>query len=229
MNHLHFASIPSTQLYLKDNIDKFLLQDAEILISCDEQTNGIGRTGNAWLFNQNSIATSFTLSPNSQLTLTPIEIGVLICKFFEQHFQQKVMLKWPNDLLNTEGQKIGGLIVQYHSPKVLMVGVGINLGKLSISLKHARYEVGSIQLETQKTSKEWALEIYQFISTNRMRMEDVINDFNKRCAHYYRPVSMLDSGELFDGVFLGINQHGAALVKNSQGQKEFISGSLTII
>ena len=84
MYHLHFNNIPSTQIYLKDNLELLKIKNQNVLISSSEQTEGIGRRGNAWDTYPNSLALSFTLKPNTIASLTPIEVGLIVSQFFKK-------------------------------------------------------------------------------------------------------------------------------------------------
>lgn len=227
MNHLHFKSINSTQIFLKDRIEELLKTDPEILISCDEQTNGIGRHGNEWKHNPNSLAMSCVLAPANPITLTTIEIGLLTREYFFKKYQKSILIKWPNDLLSENKQKLGGIIANFHDELTILVGIGINFGNLEIKNEHFKSGLDSIHFENEINIKNFALNFYNFLLHNRLSMPEIIEKFNKHCAHINQNVTIqTSSGELFSGIFLGIDEEGAALINHQGKITEIISGQL---
>lgn len=224
MNHLFFETLNSTHSYLKDNCENLLKSDQNILISCNNQTDGIGRTGNRWLHNPQSLAMSFTLKPNPEISLSTIELGIISQKFLQQKFHFDVWLKWPNDLMNSKAEKVGGIISNFYSKEIILVGIGINLGPLEISLNESKNTLASIPIENEINLKDLAAEFYQFILNNRMSIEDILNSYNSICIHYNKKVTI----DGFLGKFKGIKRDGSALLESNNKQLEFNSGHLTI-
>ncbi len=234
MYHQHFNTIDSTQIYLKNHLEQLLAHSHDILISSSEQTGGIGRSGNRWDNYSNSLAMSFTITPNIVATLTPIEIGVITAKFFRKIFNKELFLKWPNDLLTKDGKKCGGILCQYIDSSTVIVGLGINLGKHELIVNHEyRYSVGSVDQQLEITSldqEKISNELYQFILGERFRDNDLLKkEFNKLCYHLNKEVFILDAGVDHLGIFKGIGENGEALVEQNSHVKPFINSSLTII
>ena len=234
MYHQHFNSIPSTQIYLKENLEVLKIQDNDILISCSEQTLGIGQRGNTWDSYPNSLAMSFTLKPNDIPTLTPLEIGLLTIKFLKKKFNKELFIKWPNDLLSIDGKKCGGILCQFIDSTTVIVGLGINVGKLKTSLTNDyRHGISSVDSSLEmSTSDQEAVskEIYRFISMNRfLNKSELETCFDKKCAHLNKNISISEDGVDHLGIFRGIGANGEALVEINSTIKSFLSSSLTII
>ncbi len=235
MHHVHFNSIHSTQLFLKDNLIELTSHDSDVLISAEEQTSGVGRRGNHWDTYQSSLAFSFTLKPNHIPTLTPIEIGCIICQYVEQKFKQKIKLKWPNDLLDQNGKKCGGIISQYIDPKLVIIGVGLNGAFTNSHIyipDHYKHGLGQIKFPTisQDFQKENPANIFQFILENRVASYEHLNDlFHQYCAHINKDVQLTEDDQVIIGEFIGIGVSGEAIVKINQEKKSFLSSSLKIL
>ena len=235
MHHSHFNSIHSTQIYLRDNLVELKRHSPDILISANEQTAGIGRRGNQWDSYSNSIAMSFTVSPHSVPTLTPIEIGLLSAIFFEKEFGISIRLKWPNDLLTLEGKKCGGIIAQYVDTQTVVAGLGVNLGTTQTSLapSHYKHGLGSINPALNfgpDEHKSISLRIYSFILNNRIKSGAQIEEmFKEYCIHLNQMVALDDDGEHYKGLFLGIGKNGEALVEIDGTCQSFLSSSLKIL
>lgn len=234
MYHEHFNTIASTQIYLKDNLGLMKQKENNILISCSEQTEGIGRRGNSWNTFPNSLALSFTLKPNAIASLTPIEIGLITIDFFKKKFNKELLLKWPNDILTLEGKKCGGIICQYIDHSTVIVGLGLNLGKCEIATKQDyRHGVGCIDksLELKSFDQEKiSSELYLEFLNERIFNSDILKkSFNTNCAHLNKEVFIFEDGKDHLGIFRGIGENGEALVEINSTLHHFISSSLTIL
>lgn len=207
MKHEHFQEIDSTQDYLNS-----IKPDGEYLVSCDKQTKGKGRHNRVWEHQNGALAMSFTMIPNEELTLTALEVAVLI----NQYFKNKLLLKWPNDIMNSRLDKCGGILID-NKENLMVVGVGLNL--------QPNKDYGSIHEETHHwDNQKIALAIYQYILQNRLKSSDVIKNWEKYCCHLSEKVS-LDEHE---GIFEGVGKHGEAIITIDGIQKTFYSGSLLI-
>jgi BirA family biotin operon repressor/biotin-[acetyl-CoA-carboxylase] ligase len=224
MQHQHFDKIPSTQLFLREHLEEF--SDTEVLISCDEQTQGIGRTGNSWDFYPKSLAMSFTITPNTVPSLTSIEIGLLTLEFIKKKFDQKLLLKWPNDLMTIDSKKCGGIISHYINTSKIIVGLGINF---SIPTKNYQYPTDGISINQEIFPKDLSLEIYRYILANRiLNSKQLTEQFLQNCVHQNQLVTLIDGVSVINGVFKGINHNGEALIEIKDEIKTFIAGSLLL-
>ena len=235
MYHTHFNTIHSTQIYLRDNLVELKSHSDEILITTSEQTLGIGRKGSQWDSYANSLAMSFTMRPNPVPTLTPIEIGILAIEFLKSEYDISIKLKWPNDLLTTDGKKCGGIIAQYIDTETVIAGLGLNLGSLPKADVPAHYKHGlgtvsdSIKL-TPEDQKNIPAKLYQFILKNRMNdTADLQTRFYNACIHIDKNVNVDDDGAEYTGKFLGIGKNGEALVEIDNEARSFLASSLKIL
>jgi BirA family biotin operon repressor/biotin-[acetyl-CoA-carboxylase] ligase len=229
MQHLHFEEIDSTQKYLQENIDDLIKQHSHVLISCEKQNSGIGRSGNLWIQNPKSIAFSCSLNPNKNLSITPLEIGLVLIKYFHQRFNINLKIKWPNDLLNEENKKLGGIISHYYNEKLVIIGIGINVGEIQIQNNEFRHGISSIKMNEKYDLKSWCYEIYHYLLQNRLTPEEVVANFKIHCAHQDQMVRIIENDKNFDGIFIGCDEFGAAQLKINESLTNFISGTLTIL
>ena len=200
------------------------ITDHEVLISCDEQTSGIGRTNNKWDFYPQSLAMSFLISPNSIPTITPLEIGIIIILFFKEQFNIDIKLKWPNDLMTDDSKKTGGIICHYIDQNKIIVGLGINF---TLPTNTYSYNSACLTLPIQQDLKELSLKIYQYILSHRIP-KNLPEIFNKYCIHLNQHVSMVLEEQTFLGEFIGITNHGEAILKINGENKTFLAGSLLL-
>jgi BirA family biotin operon repressor/biotin-[acetyl-CoA-carboxylase] ligase len=165
---------------------------------------------------------SFTLKPNEVLTLTSAEVSILICEYFKS----KIKIKWPNDLINSEGQKCGGVILQKVGD-TLVVGVGLNM--TFIPKDKFDYPVGSIlNIDTKFSAQNESKNLYAFILKNRLSRTAVKSRWQKLCSHLNKEVVLIEESVEFHGKFLGIGDHGQAILESPFEIKELYNGSLRI-
>ncbi len=230
--HIHFKSCSSTQTELL-NIVSNSSKVENILISTNLQTKGKGRQNNIWLMEENkSIAMSIILLPNPNISLTSLEIGVLICQFFSGVYQIPLKLKWPNDILTDAGKKCGGILAQMKNNK-LIVGIGLNLSCSNELFQRGecfKCKIDGIfkqDLPFNDLIQQLPKELYKYILNHRINDEKKLkNAWNDLCYHQNFEVVIEDSNHKTEGIFKGIGNNGQALITANEGAKEIYSGSL---
>ncbi|EQC46913.1 biotin--[acetyl-CoA-carboxylase] ligase [Bacteriovorax sp. Seq25_V] len=224
MKHLHFDTISSTQDYLIENLEG---SPEHFLVSAKHQSKGRGRSSNKWDSFSNSLAFSFKVAPSKVLTLTSLEIAILLIKFIDS---EKVKLKWPNDLLSVDLNKCGGILIQLIDG-VAIVGVGLNWGQ-SVGEEHEEYKTGKGEISSAVLNdtefETLPKAIYEFILQNRMEPSQIITDWNANCVHLGKKVTILDGDDRVDGIFKGIGPAGEAIIENNNKELKIYSGSLII-
>ncbi len=222
MQSIHLKETESTQTYLKQNYADL---HQEILVSTSRQTGGHGRRGTHWQHLPEALAFSFTLKPNDTLTLTPLEVGCLLANFFSP----ELLVKWPNDLINSKKEKVGGIICQLVGD-VIVVGVGINLYVDSALSFDFPYPIGGIFTDKPELKENFHQslpeEIYQFILKNRLSPSEVQSQFSKYCSHQEQEVKITDHSKEFNGKFVGITIHGEAILEQDGVRTNVLTGSL---
>ncbi len=190
-----------------------------MIISTDRQTKGRGRQKNQWTHLQDSLAFSLNRCPNPILTLTPLEMGVLISQFFSDFYQKEILLKWPNDLMNNKHEKVGGILCETHGSEVI-IGVGVNLKPQAIE-NFSHFQAGFLfSTEEQIDSKKLTFELAQYlIQESELRP---IPKWTQKCSHLKQQVQI---GEI-KGVFQGLGPMGQAILATEKEEVEVYSGSL---
>jgi BirA family transcriptional regulator, biotin operon repressor / biotin---[acetyl-CoA-carboxylase] ligase len=225
LNHLHFKTIQSTQDYLRQQEAN---KAEDTIISCDQQTQGHGQRSNKWDADENTLCLSFTLEPNEQLSLTSLEVGVLLTQYFSQNHAIELKLKWPNDILTSNREKVAGILIHNANDR-LIVGVGINYFKRKQKVINDKYhlEYGHLFEKSFELDKmHEAHKIVTFIKKNRISATDVIQKWNNHCIHLNQKISLVESELTTQGEFIGIGAAGEALIKTSNKINKFYTGSI---
>jgi BirA family biotin operon repressor/biotin-[acetyl-CoA-carboxylase] ligase len=217
---IHVELCDSTQDLLKEQLTPDM--SGEFTVSCEQQLKGKGRGDNQWIDGSGTICFSMTLLLHEKPSFTALEVSLLISHFFKlkgKHLE----LKWPNDLLNDERKKCGGILIQNYHQRYF-AGIGINLFILGDQFG------GVYDLDFPIEKKDWARDISQFIRSNRYKnTEQLTKDWMKNCAHLDTEVVVTEQGKTIKGVFKGLGAYGEALIENSSGRHVILNGSLSLI
>jgi BirA family biotin operon repressor/biotin-[acetyl-CoA-carboxylase] ligase len=129
---LSFDTLPSTQLYLIEQIKKNMLTPP-VAIWAKDQSDGIGSRENRWEGGEGNLFFSFALSLSSLPADLPLGSASIYFSFIMKEilvkYDDDIWLKWPNDLYHNQ-HKIGGVITK-KIENILICGMGINLQKNS--------------------------------------------------------------------------------------------------
>lgn len=213
MEHIHLQQCESTQ---SEMLKLDLKSPQQYLISTDIQTMGRGRRNNIWESNSNSLCFSLCLEPHEELTLSSAEISVYIAQYYN------LKVKWPNDLLNYQGEKCGGILIQ-KVRDYLIVGIGLNL--YPSDLQEYSIKPGFIFKKGDLTSaKEEAFKLASYIYTHRTK--SIVPPWESRCIHMNKNVTITEDSNIYKGKFIGLGNFGEALLEKDQKVLKIFNGSL---
>ncbi len=217
---IHVDRCDSTQDLLKEQLT--LAPHNEITVSCEHQMLGRGRGSNVWQDSAGTLCFSMSIDPHQKPTFTALEVSTLIADFF--HLKGcEVRLKWPNDLINSQGKKCGGILVQTAGPRY-MAGIGINLFQNSSEFGGI-YET-SFEIE----KKKWSMDLSHYIRHHRFESTEVLTSrWMSYCAHVNAEVKLIEGFEETFGKFIGLGEFGEAIVENGSGIHKIFNGSLRLV
>lgn len=151
-----------------------------------DQTKGRGQYGNIWKMHANqNLAFSFCIQKGKicySNSMFNYYTAVLFQKFFANLTNEKVKIKWPNDLI-LNNKKFAGILIEVKkidNVEVFIVGIGINvLQKDFENLPKA----GSILTETGQhlDLHELAARLFEFSNANISALESeekILENFN---------------------------------------------------
>jgi BirA family biotin operon repressor/biotin-[acetyl-CoA-carboxylase] ligase len=231
LNHIKLDETPSTQDFLKtrissDQIDLSL--DGEI-VSTRKQDSGFGRHGRTWTQLSQTLCFSFTLPKRENLTITSAEVSLHTLKFLKQEYQFDGFLKWPNDLLDKNGLKVAGILIDIVKDK-LVVGIGINFGNTNDKGELEAAGIKTINHLSDEDFHSIPKAIYQYIFECYPQITDsVIAQWNEECFHIDKQVEIFDESQTLRGKFKGLGEYGEALLLCHESElKTIFSGTLRL-
>ena len=113
---VHLGEVPSTMDY------EFAGDNRFERVYAGNQTSGIGRRNSEWVTDPEGIAATWRLDSMNGLSpgILQIGVGAELSSSFSMH------LKWPNDVVDNEYRKCGGVLCKLQNDGSVRIGVGIN-------------------------------------------------------------------------------------------------------
>lgn len=216
----------------------------ESLVLSDSQSQGRGRFERRWFTPAGSaLACSFIFRP--QPTEIPnlalfTAIGALaVCHMVENFTSEQPSIKWPNDVL-IHSKKVAGILTetawQDNQPVALVLGIGVNILPASVP-KDAPllYPSACLQdycpepvsrLSALRSLAKALLELRPLMSNKT----SLIQAWNNRLAFIGQRVKFIRVGLVpLQGVFLGIDDEGSALLQLDDGNiQAMMAGDLSL-
>ena len=212
-NHLHFKSVGSTNDLCRDECKK---QFKSILITADKQTAGRGRNQKKWESPSGNISFSygfFCKKPHNALSLLA---GLKTTIAVDKIFSKSVGLKWPNDLIY-QSKKVGGILIEsenFEDRFLTIVGIGLNL-----KVKPTEEHWGELDEELNNEEKKLTFTkelAHQIAQLENFSDKNWTKDWVEKCVHMDKKIKIAANKEEF--LFIGIDENGAALLKNMRGE-----------
>ena len=190
------------------------VKNGPVIVTCDRQTNGVDRKGNPWKAREGSLA--FTLVthvslPASKASRMVLAAQVTCANTLKQLTGKSFHLKWPNEIWD-ETEKVGGVLdevfVSGNRTKWVNLGIGINI----------------VNQFTRKDFLKIFMVMYRDIENKALKYPEIlVSEWNYYCAEINRTVR--NSFDGFQGTFIGVDDSGFGLVKNTGGDvKRLIPG-----
>ncbi len=231
ITHIHLNEVSSTQTEIIDLLNKQQIFHPA-LISTSNQTYGFGRNNSRWIDRDFSLAFSFTIRPDSNISTIPLKIGLFITLFFKEQFDTQLYLKWPNDILNAKNEKCGGILCQMISKDLIVAGVGLNLffhEEINQTIKILKdknqnpFTAGHIfdktdQLENNYKS-QLPLQLVEYINSTQMHNDDILQRWTQNCIHHNKSVEIKNEFTSVKGIFTGVGVSGEALIQDNSTKK----------
>ena len=199
------------------------------LIFTEYQTRGRGRRGRRWLaMPGGSILVSARLPAPPVLPGLSLAVGAALWRALGGG--GRLRLKWPNDLWNGNGEKVGGVLIETAGDDVI-IGAGINL----VMTSQLREQIlrPAAGLDAPPPRNECAVRAGEAIlraaaAFCRGGLSGFLADAHE--AHYYRAGAEVSlacgGGGAVRGRFAGFSEEGALLIRANGGVRSYFSGEL---
>lgn len=209
-------------------------------VRADVQTAGRGRKTHDWASPDGGLYLSILLRPNCDASMLPglsAVCGMATIKAIRTLGCTKAALKWPNDIV-AQNKKLAGILMESQvsgSDGFVVFGVGVNyktpavesnsIGALEpVGLEELMDYVPTLDVLATTIQQTLAEEVVAWeagLDSATAPLSPVLQEYNELLAYRHQEVSVVpsDGSDSWSAVFEGVNGHGRAVVKKSDGSE----------
>ncbi|WP_428898249.1 BirA family transcriptional regulator [Parelusimicrobium proximum] len=229
---LHFQSLPSTNLYAKENAAD--LSNASVILA-DMQTFGRGRKDRAWVSEEGGLYFTILLKPAKTDFLPNLTqlMSLAVCKALED-LGIKAEIKWPNDV-QVSGRKIAGIlseaVMQKNKLYALALGCGVNISQTDIKVE-GRETISVKKLGVNVEREDFLKCVLKYFFTSYAGViengfEEIRREYLSRAANIGKQVSVNTGTETVTGIMKRISDDGHLVLETKDVvEKEIIIGDI---
>ncbi len=221
-----------------------------VLVLAESQSAGRGRMGREWDSPKNEgIWMSLILQPAIDIcnaSMLTLIAALAVNRGIRNVTKLNSFIKWPNDII-INGKKVCGILTEMSTSKdmleCIVVGIGINVSNNNFdqdlrdkatSLSGEGYlHIDKIQLLNEIMV---SMEYYYDIFLKTQNLKELSKEYNNALINIDKTVKIIERGNEFIGVALGINELGELLVKTDvvidgekkEVMKEVVSGEVSV-
>lgn len=219
---IHLSEIDSTQ----DETLRRIRAGAKpgVVVMADVQTKGRGRRNREWQSSLGNLfaTVSLPLGPDDPsgdyAFIVALAVHDSACAAVTT--PNALKLKWPNDLM-LNNAKCAGILLERPDPALLLIGVGMNI-------VHAPQDRAKLADIGCAVAPRALLDLFLAALTQRIGqyhdkgLPDILADWSVRADGVGEPITVNLPRTTKQGVFAGINNAGALLLRHESGEIETI-------
>ncbi|MDX1353571.1 MAG: biotin--[acetyl-CoA-carboxylase] ligase [Thiomicrorhabdus sp.] len=235
---IHLTSTDSTNRYLKDYVTHEQPSQTVFCVT-QKQTAGYGQQNRAWQTNEHSaiLSIAYPLLTKTQLPgLVSLHIAKVLHQSLTELTDNKLYLKWPNDLYNQHG-KVAGILIEQVIKKTyrsLIIGIGINRNHTGL--------IESASSVSDFKTEQLIDDLFQkiAIASTKENQAGLLNFSQTELLDYWKthdlftveePIQLItaeNSDSKKEGIYLGINSLGQAQIQVNNQIQTLSSGQTSI-
>lgn len=198
-----------------------------VLVLADAQSAGRGRQGREWQSTEGAFLGTFVFRCSHEVSALG-GFSLLVGLAVREALECALLLKWPNDLVDCEGRKVGGILVELVSSGGdlgVLVGVGLNVRHAPQFVPHATAlsDLGCRFLSPDEIAKVLSRRLFlAFQEVLRRGFEPSLSSWLS--AAYGRGYTWIvdlgdqaGGGAPLEGRMVGISPTGALLIEDPRG------------
>jgi len=187
------------------------------------QSGGRGRHGRVWQSPPGNLYASTIVRPlagdppPATLALTAaLALDELLAAYLGP---ERLMIKWPNDLL-ADGAKISGILLEGVAGAVV-VGIGVNLAHHPVDIDRLATSVAALAgaaPDAQAFADDLATAFARWVALWRQGLDGIVARWLARAHPLGTPLAVSDAaGERIEGLFDGLDATGALRLRLADG------------
>ncbi len=214
------------------------------VLAAEWQGKGRGRMGRAW---HSSLGNALTFSllwrfncGLGALSGLSLAVGISLIRALRTLGITGAALKWPNDVLDRNGAKLAGVLIEAHGdvlgPTAVVIGIGLNLRVSPAVLQQIDRPAAGLA-----DSSPLALDRNHLLAAILLELGKLLREFDARGFHglrtewegYHamqnRPVRLAQpDGSRLSGIARGVTDEGALLLESDKGVQIFHVGDISL-
>lgn len=222
----HFEELESTNKTAFELANLGKIFDSEIILA-KKQTAGKGRKNRDWNSPEGNLYFSLILQPKISLekislisfvAATALKLAVEDV-FDNQKLQQKISLKWPNDLLIDE-KKCGGILLEskfnQKTCEFVILGIGVNIDSSpdNVIYPASNFKRNGIKISPEDFLKKFLNHFEKIYKSFLDYGFDGIRQLWLRNAYKFKEqISLKIDDEKIDGIFEDLDEEGNLVLK----------------
>lgn len=196
----YLGTVPSTQ----DVLAEWKEAPEGALVVAERQTRGRGRLGRPWESPPGNLYFSVLLKKCDPLL--PLRAGLALVEAVGFG-----SLKWPNDLLSSDGRKMGGILIEQSGSRILL-GVGINVERAPIPTSAAIAEFKKVERAQLLVDFLWSLEKWLFKESG-----EVLHHWKSRNVTLGKEVVVRMGDRVLLGKAVNLGPNGELILHTGKG------------
>ena len=219
-NQFKLNEIDSTNKFLID-LDKIKHFKEPVVVTAEFQTRGKGRKTNSWESNRSenlliSILFKHKLNIEKQF-LFSATVSLSILELISEFTNEKVYIKWPNDILISD-RKVAGFIIENLLQKNIIhtsvVGIGININQRSFNKYNPEATSLSIITNSEYNILLIKDKFLKILEKNYKKMDvSFIKKYNKYLFMKNNYMSFKINNKITKAKIVSVNKNGVLLLK----------------
>lgn len=199
------------------------------VLRAEKQNGGRGRLGRSFFSPSGGLYFSISLPisrNNDNIPVITLLSGLAASKAVDDLCDVKTQIKWPNDIY-LNGKKLGGILCELVSGKVLtvVIGIGINIGVMAEDIpEELKSKMTSVVIENGKIPSldDLMRKITEYIDemTAGTNVLHYIEEMNRKSYLTGQRVIYSVDGKEREGIFTDIAPDGAAVIINNEGGRD---------
>ncbi len=234
--------VDSTNQYLK--LSQAPIEEVRVCLS-EMQTKGRGRLNRSWYspFGKNIY---FSMRYPFQKDLSELSGLSLVVALSVAHtlntiigFQEKIKLKWPNDVI-VQGEKMAGILIEIQAESngfsQVVIGIGINVNETDADQNNITQpwsslkKITGINYDRNGICAELISKLLSYLQRFSVSgLSDFNTEWQERDLLFGKAVELMSGNQPYSGIAQGIDAQGHLVLKLADGSlKGFSSGDTSL-
>lgn len=233
------ARVKSTNLVARRIVNECIENELSLpqaMIVAREQLAGRGRNERFWSSpaGKGIYATMLVTRTAEEMAFMPLSIATTVARYLIEVFGIDARIKWPNDIL-VGGRKIAGVLLEARvqdQRAYLAVGIGVNLEPVKDESRPNAVSVREVAALNYTAVDDAIVRFIEYVDDGLTRREPparVLEQWRELTVHQPGdPITCLVGERTVSGSWVGIDDHGRAVLRTPDGEVAVAAGDLIV-